>query len=452
MAVRIKREFLSEDDIETVQRRLTFHNPRQHSSQVKFYIEGEDYLLVPYLAPHIDPYKSLSYCGNWLSDFIEKEPDHYQIEFSLSTELRDEQVSVMEEAMTQLEKQGTTLLNLPTAYGKTSTSIYLMAHLGYQTIIHCNITTISTQWLKDILTSTDVAREEIAVLNNTTKDAVTEITKVVVVLPGSIRRIPDWYTETTGLVIIDEVHCYLNPTGMRAVLACCPRYVIGCTATPKRSSGIERMLPCFFGDQFVKRGLLRPYNVVAIQTGLSVPMRNTTNGLTRHQSMVEALYNLEVRNALIINFIINCKVRPLIILTKNIFHLHILESLLDERGIEYSSFYDRMKTYVRKDILIGTYDKISLGFDEKNFCEDYNGVASKAVLMTIVVGNETNMVQSIGRSSRSSEIPIVYQLVDNCNSESWKDNVKWYKHNGCKISAIDYRPWVRGWQEKHGAR
>ena len=82
--------------------------------------------------------------------------------------------------------------------------------------------------------------------------------------------------------------------------------------------------------------------------------------------------------------------------------------------MESAELYGTKKNYQTKDILIGTGSKMGVGFDEANFCDDYDGRASDLLLMCYTFASWAPFEQVRGRGLRS-ENPIVVVFNDNNN-------------------------------------
>ncbi len=368
--------------------------------------------------------------------------EYQHCDFTYIGRLREDkdQPAIIAEAIACLDEGNSVLINVPPGRGKTAMSVYLMAHLKQRTIINVNLGPLIGQWVTTLMRDTSITSEQIAIISGDSKDVITEQTQVAICMPGSFRRVPDFYRQSTGLVIVDEIHKYINKTGMKAMLSVCPRYLIGCTATIERSDGAHCMLRNFFAKRIVKRELDRPYKVIEVRTGI-IPVRDKRKQKDNsdYNEVIDGLLHHELRNKIIIDVLQRIKQRPVIILTKLVFHVHILRELAEAAGFVTDYMCRKKGTYEDCDVIIGTFAKIGAGFDEENCCVNYKGTPSANIILTCIQPDDSNLFQNIGRIGRCKE-PTVYQLVDRDNTllRHWNKNYKWYLRHKCPVTHVDY--------------
>ena len=97
-------------------------------------------------------------------------------------------------------------------------------------------------------------------------------------------------------------------------------------------------------------------------------------------------------------------------------------------GLESSELYGTIKNYKTKNILIGTGSKMGVGFDEENFCDDFDGRPSDLLLMLTTYASWAPFEQVRGRGMRT-ETPNVVVFND--------------KHPITKKHMTQIRKWVR---------
>lgn len=104
---------------------------------------------------------------------------------------------------------------------------------------------------------------------------------------------------------------------------------------------------------------------------------------------------------------------------------------LHSNGIKYDYLCGTKKTYSDSPILLGTYAKIGVGFDEKNACPDFSGTRINVVYIVFSTKQMWLLEQTAGRGFRS-DMPTIVDFVDDnpiCQNH-FKQRSKWYTSRG----------------------
>ena len=119
----------------------------------------------------------------------------------------------------------------------------------------------------------------------------------------------------------------------------------------------------------------------------------------------------ETRNNIIIDILKSNQQYKTIVAGNRKEHCKNIAERLTEEGLESSQLHGTIKNYVTKNILIGTGSKMGVGFDEANFCDDYDGRPSDLLIMLYTFASWAPFEQVRGRGMRA-EHPNVIILND----------------------------------------
>lgn len=447
MARLLKLDQLSNESKRLLESTLTCYPKSKYNSKKKteFYVKEGQYMRVPFMTGRIpglqNNIKGLEECV--VTDHSQVAP----IDINFIGDLYDNKKSIIEEANPILDRTGALLLNVGTGVGKTVISMYYLARLKVVTLILVHSTTVLVQWPNAASKFLDLQEGEIAILKSNIskkKSTITENTKVVVALHGSVNKIPDWFKSRVGLVIVDEFHLALNATGLKSMLTVTPQYFIGVTATLERTDGAHEKNIYFFGRDKVYRPLPSNYEIIRVNTHLvadrpQIRMRGGKSKLD-YAAYQAGLMRCERRNKIIVKLATYIKSRPLMILAERVEHVETLYNMLRAEGMEVDTLCEKKSNYNACDILVGTTQKIGVGFDEANFCENFVSRSSDLIL-TFTIKDESRLIQAVGRVSRGDK-PRVFQIIDNDRTSlsHWEENQPIYKRFGWKVTAIKFTP------------
>jgi superfamily II DNA or RNA helicase len=328
--------------------------------------------------------------------FNEDQPELSPLNFEGT--LLDRQISIKKETFDILNRTHSILLSLHTGFGKTIYTIYLLNKIKKHTIILCHRKIIIEQWLSAIqkyLPNADVAvwtpkmkiQPEILIINTLS--------------------ISKWDRERYsqyGLVVIDEIHTMCTDQMIKGLPLLQPQYVIGLSATPFRSDGMDRLIELYVGPEMIIRNMKRMFNVYKVNTKFKPFVGRHQDGTIDWNSVLESQALSESRNELIVNLTKLFIQRTILILVKRVDHANILKNMIKEEGEDVDVFLGSSKeANYNCRILICTYSKGGVGFDHPKLD------------MLIMGGDvEENFTQYMGRVFRKDiTTPIILDLVDN---------------------------------------
>jgi hypothetical protein len=316
-----------------------------------------------------------------------------------SGKLLERQKEPFKRAVNYLKKYRTVTIALYPGFGKTFMGVMLSWYINQYTCILVHRENIGKQWVKTFLRYLEINEEEVWFVDDKIKNKA----KILVCMDGRIDKIPDWMKEKIGTLIIDEAHCFCAPGKVKALLSLCPNYIIAETATPTKDNGLHKVIQSICGTHYIKEISNKAYNFFLIQTNL---VFNTT-GANPFGQLLNAQCESQERNKIIIDILKENQDKKTIIATSRTHHCEVLKEILKTEGLESSELYGAIKNYQTKNILIGTGSKMGVGFDEANFCDDYDGRPSDLLIMCYTFASWAPFEQVRGRGMRTDTPNII---------------------------------------------
>ena len=321
-------------------------------------------------------------------------------------DLLPRQLEIKENTLEILGRTGSVVLCLHTGFGKTIFTIYLLSRLGLKTIILCHRGIIMQQWLDSLaryLPSVKTALLEKEKKKKSNADSPFSAD----VLVCNVLNVPKYERsmyERYGCVVVDEVHTICTSQFSKALPFLTPSYLIGLSATPFRSDGMDQLLELHFGPEIVYRPMERFFNAYKLSTGFVPQATLTVDGQMNWNSVLESQAQSKPRNELICRLVQYFERRVILILVKRIDHALTLKEMLIAQGEDADCFIHTAKSanYACR-ILIATYSKGGVGFDHPR-------------LDMLITGAdvEENFMQYLGRVFRRDDVlPIYIDLRDN---------------------------------------
>jgi len=313
-------------------------------------------------------------------------------------QLRELQENVATEAIEYLNKNSSTILALYTGGGKTFTACYLACKIRLKTLIIINRVVLIKQWKETIEKASPLSEIQVIHAKTKLKDADFYIINAINVY----KKGKDFF-KGIGCVIADEVHLLATKVLSQAFFYVYPRYLIGLSATPYRSDGMNDFLFSFFGKDIIYRKLYRKHIVYKIKTNLKPEFTIAKNGKIDWNSLLNWQANCKKRNQQIINLVSKYSDRVFLILCKRIAQVEILQQAFENLGKTVTILIGGKKTFNENaHILIGTVQKCGVGFDHPK-------------LDTLLIASDLleYFIQYLGRVFRTETVePIIFDFVD----------------------------------------
>jgi superfamily II DNA or RNA helicase len=181
-------------------------------------------------------------------------PKQYKISEGLDINLtfngkpRDYQEPVIQKFLNHCEKvkYGGGLLELHTAWGKTSASLYISTQLKKKTIVIVHKEFLMNQWIERIqhfLPGARIGKIQGPIVDTKDKDI------VLCMLQSLITKdYEQSIFDEFGLTIIDEVHHISSRTFSTSLFKVVTKYMLGLSATMERKDGTTDVFKMFLGD------------------------------------------------------------------------------------------------------------------------------------------------------------------------------------------------------------
>jgi superfamily II DNA or RNA helicase len=351
-------------------------------------------------------------CG-YFNEIFNQEKEYPKIfekkKGNFTGKLLDRQKEPFKEAVGYLAEYRSVTIALYPGFGKTFMGVMLSWYINLKTCVLVHRDSVGKQWVKTFINYFKIDEKEICWVpegeKKFNKDA-----KVFVCMSGRTDKIPSDIRKEIGTLIIDEAHCFCSISKVNPMLSFSPKYVIAETATPIKENGMHKMIQSICGEHFIWKTSTKPYHFFLIDTNL--PIQTTPGAGNIFGELLNLQCINEERNKLIVDILDANKKYKTIIATSRKEHCKDLKSMSEERGMETSELYGSKKNYDPKNILIGTCSKMGVGFDEANFCDDFDGRPSDLLIICQTFASWAPFEQVRGRGMRT-EKPTVIMFKDN---------------------------------------
>jgi superfamily II DNA or RNA helicase len=354
-------------------------------------------------------YHHFEHLPDFKNNRISFSQDKTNLEFNGN--LLQRQKSVRDEIFEILNRTRSVVLSLHTGFGKTVLALYIAYKIGLRTVILCHRKIIIQQWVESI--KKYLPNATYAILNEPVKKK-------------DRKEFPNWVNEdenpdflicnvinvpkkdrmfysSYGLVVVDEIHTVCTNSFSKSLLFIYPKYLIGLSATPFRSDGLDRILEIFVGPEIVYRKLFKPFNVYKINTLYKPETSLNISGNLDWNSILEGQSTNKKRNQLIVNLCRFFCNRNILVLVKRIEHANTLSSMLKVYGEDVDIFCGNNKVVnYNCRILIASYSIAGVGFDHPG--------------LNMLIGAadvQEQFMQYIGRIFRRDDVsPMYIDMID----------------------------------------
>lgn len=352
---------------------------------------------------------------------------------SFNGNLRPLQIEVRSEALGLLNKHGSCILSLYTGAGKTITSINIATRTKLKTMILCHRLVLIDQWKSSILKFCPDAK--IQILKGTDKkasDALDESNDFFIMNALNVAKKGHSYYDCIGTMIVDEVHTMATQCLSEAFNYINPRYLIGLSATPYRSDGMDALLDAYFGKKKIFRKLFHEHSVYKVTTTFVPEFQIAQNGKMDWNSLIESQTSEPNRNELIVRIVRFFRDRNFLILSKRVNQVTWLVNRFKELGESVTSLVGLKKSCdFSSRILVATVQKAGVGFDHPK-------------LDSLVIASDVAeyFIQYLGRIFRREDVqPIVFDILDQnpVLAKHYRARQKIYRDHGGTIDKFNFK-------------
>ena len=334
-------------------------------------------------------------------------------------ELRQEQVIVKNEIVRDLNKTGSGCISAYPGFGKTCMAINIACTIKLKTLIIVNKIVLIKQWEESINLFSPGAT-----IQKVKPKAKLEDCDFYIINAQNVEKMGLEFFSQIGLCVVDEMHMIMAETLSRSLHYIFPRYLLGLSATPYRPDDLDILIAYYFGNNKVIRELHREHHVYVIETGITYKIEKTIDGRLNWGNLLDQQSEHEERNQTIIDIVRKFNTRNFLILVKRVKQGKILKKILEELGEDVTSLLGSSQEFNKESrILIGTCQKVGVGFDHK-----------KLDALLLATDIEEYFIQYLGRVFRTRDkIPIVFDLVDDQQTLKRHYNTRkdtYLKHGG----------------------
>ena len=308
----------------------------------------------------------------------------------------------------------------------TAISINIACQIKLKTLVIVNKIILMKQWEESILKFCPTA----IVQRLTPKSSLENDVDFYIINAINVSKRGKDFFRNIRTCIVDECHLIMAETLSKSLNYVQPRYLIGLSATPYRSDGLNVLLDLYFGKHKIIRTLRKEHIVYKVETGFTPTVELTKNGKINWNTVLESQSRDEDRNQLILNIIQYYSDRIFLVLTKRLEQGYYLLEKLTEMGESVTSLLGDQQEYDEgARILIGTNSKIGTGFDH-----------ARLDTLLLAADVEEYFIQYLGRIFRRPDVePIIFDLVDKNSilKKHFSTRKSIYIESGGKIKNFD---------------
>lgn len=409
----LKKEQLSSNDITILKNVLTVSPELQNNGG---FVNAESFPVFRESKSRfrIPRYYGIEHYGNPICKIPNGVP--INIEFNGQLKKSTNQDVAVEKALYHLDKFGGGILSLPTGFGKTCVSLYILSKLKLKTLIIVHKEFLMNQWIeriKQFLPTATIGRIQQNKIDIVGKDIVIGMLQSL-----AMKEYESNMFETFGFTIIDETHHISSKVFSKALFNVCTKHMLGLSATPIRKDGLTKVLNWFIGDIFysIQRENQTSVNVNIHRFKCEEYTKDPPLNKLGKISLATVINNLVVikeRNELICKLLLECanNGRKTILLSDRRNHCELLHELIKEKMPKYTSgLYmggmkqDKLDESEKCDIILATFSLAHEGLDIPS-------------LDTLILSTpKTDIVQSCGRILRETtgkkNTPLIIDICD----------------------------------------
>ncbi len=351
--------------------------------------------------------------------------------------LLERQIPVYNYAVEHFRQHRTLVLELYTGFGKSILAACISAALGLRTLIITPAVALAAQWKKSLEKYT-TARVTLAEpgADYTYSDIICAYSERVYRKGSATSGIPPDVLFTIGTLVLDELPYLCTDQDCFSMISVFPRYVIGCTARFWREDNFHIIGKLIVGPHMYSIKLNKPFPVYRVD-GVAPIIKYDARGNKQYTLTNKTLFvnedgttrmeYMQIIWKIVIGFLIPHGYKPLLLFFAEE-NLYRVRDVLAASGLRVAEFHGSVTSYRDGDILLGTYGKMSFGFDEESTAEDWQGIRISAFVICDSIKSLTSFEQSVGRVMRAT-YPLVIDIVnrDDMYERHFDKRVEWYQ-------------------------
>ena len=342
---------------------------------------------------------------------------------------RDYQKKLYSQIKSDLLKYHYSYAALHCGAGKTVIASKLLCELNGKGAILCHLVTLFDQWYNFLTENTDARVVKVQSHTEELPDA-----DIYIFMQSCVRKFSPGKLSKIKFLVIDEALYYMTDLMIKSILKFQPTYLLSLCAQIKRKNGCHKALPIIFGQKIIRKISDKYFKVFRINTPFKpkVEKHRFTNKLNWTKvitSLSENYKRICVITALILNrpksrFIVGFKYKR---------GANLLFQMLVKQKQSVSKYIGKAKTYKPCRILIATYKKCGIGFDEENL--KVLAENQKKFDCAIMADDILDPEQFVGRAFRTKKCPKIFDIVDDFSTlrKHFDERSKWYMERNCDI-------------------
>ena len=335
-----------------------------------------------------------------------------------------DQKTVFAQAIKRLKEDHTVFIAASCGYGKTTIGLKLCVELKLKFAVLCHIDKVKEQWIDEFKENSTARVQWVKKKLDPSMDGYVIGVQKAATLPREALK-------DIGVLIFDEAHIAIVTAFTKSLLRFQPRYVIGLSATPKRSDGLHKLLYMYFGPKkgFIVRQEVKDFTVVKVETPYKPEIRYT---MVRGVSTLDWIHVINTiayngyRQRDAVNLVLAHPEQRIMILSARKEECKAVhQMLIDEDQSSLLLIGNTKKRPEGYRVLVAGTKKAGVGFDDPT------------LTMMILMADCKNVEQFEGRIRTSNNI--IYDFVDDFRpfENHWKLRSAWYEKRG---ATIEVRP------------
>lgn len=308
----------------------------------------------------------------------------------------------------------------------TAQSIYLSITLGLKTVILSHLDVVKQQWAEEYENFAPGIKTQF--LNKPNSKLDPDVDVYIIGIQKAF--ISNFDFSKIGTVIVDEAHIATVTAFTQTLFKFRPRYLIGLSATPNRSDGLDILFNLYFGakEEFIIRKEKKDFIVYKVETEFepSIEYKNVKGRQTVNwNTVVQSIEENPDRWRLIVDIVLNHPRHKIIILCNRKILSNGIYNLLIEKGEDAELLIESKKKW-NKDarVLVAGFKKGGVGLNDPK------------LTMAIIASDTKDSRQYEGRIRTVNNI--IYHIVDCYNplQNHYKACEKFYIEKGATIEKI----------------
>lgn len=394
---------------------------RPKESSIKMYkiIENPIRLVVPFFF-----YKVMT------SRFPNENKPMRHIDIKFRENLYENQYMLIEDILERFIRDRTIIIDSEPGTGKTVISIYLATLLGVPIFATFNRRSLMSQWINTFKKFTNA---KILVIDDKVYKLYKEdcLPDVYICMYSRISLFNDIIIQDISCVIFDEIHLLCTREKPEFFLKLRPNFCIGLSATPDREDNLNLIMNLIVGVS--KFGLMNnvPLEVMKINTNVEPEMIQNKIGGLDWSGVVNSQHSDQKRYSLLLKLIkeFNQKGKKILVLTsRRNFSVQLCKDVNEKLLIKSDFLIGGKDVYHDSNVLVCSYQKGGVGFDEQMNCVDYSGVRLDLLILYFSTKSLPLLEQLVGRILRCKN-PKVVDLVDKGRifQNHFRERMKYYE-------------------------